>query len=180
MRVDLTAKPYNLSAEDIKWVEQTIAGMTEEEKVGQLFINMGSERTEEYLTGVLNNYHIGGVRYNPGKAEEVYEQNRILQENSKIPMLIAANTEMGGNGACTDGTYIGNEIKVAATNDKKYAYELGRVSGVEASAIGCNWSFAPIVDLLRNWRNPIISTRTWGADVDQTIELSLEYMRGIQ
>ena len=180
MRVDLTAKPYNLSAEDIKWVEQTIAGMTEEEKIGQLFINMGAERTEEYLTGVLNNYHIGGVRYNPGKADEVYEQNKILQENSKIPMLIAANTEMGGNGAATDGTYIGNEIKVAATNDPKYAYELGRVSGVEAAAIGCNWSFAPIVDLLRNWRNPIISTRTWGEDVDQTIELSLEYMRGIQ
>ena len=180
MRVDLTAKPYNLSAEDIKWVEQTIAGMTDEEKIGQLFINMGSERTEEYLTGVLNNYHIGGVRYNPGKAEEVYEQNKILQENSKIPMLIAANTEMGGNGAATDGTYIGNEIKVAATNDPKYAYELGRVSGVEAAAIGCNWSFEPIVDLLRNWRNPIISTRTWGEDVDQTIELSLEYMRGIQ
>ncbi|WP_373705684.1 glycoside hydrolase family 3 protein [Jeotgalibaca porci] len=180
MRVDLTAKPYNLSAEDIKWVEQTIAGMTEEEKIGQLFINMGAERTEEYLTGVLNTYHIGGVRYNPGKADEVYEQNKILQENSKIPMLIAANTEMGGNGAATDGTYIGNEIKVAATNDPKYAYELGRVSGVEAAAIGCNWSFAPIVDLLRNWRNPIISTRTWGEDVDQTIELSLEYMRGIQ
>lgn len=180
MRVDLTAKPYNLSAEDIKWVEQTIAGMTEEEKIGQLFINMGAERTEEYLTGILNNYHIGGVRYNPGKADEVYEQNKILQENSKIPMLIAANTEMGGNGAATDGTYIGNEIKVAATNDPKYAYELGRVSGVEAAAIGCNWSFAPIVDLLRNWRNPIISTRTWGEDVDQTIELSLEYMRGIQ
>lgn len=180
MKVDLTAKPYNLDAEGIKWVQETIANMSDEEKIGQLFINMGAERTEEYLTGVLNNYHIGGVRYNPGKADEVYEQNKILQENSKIPMLIAANTEAGGNGACTDGTYVGHEIKVAATNDKKYAYELGRISGIEASAIGCNWSFAPIVDLLRNWRNPIISTRTWSADVDQTIELSLEYMRGIQ
>ena len=180
MKVDLTAKPYNLDGEGIKWVEETIANMSDEEKIGQLFINMGAERTEEYLTDILNNYHIGGVRYNPGKAEEVYEQNRILQENSKIPMLIAANTESGGNGACTDGTYVGHEIKIAATNDKKYAYELGRISGVEAAAIGCNWSFAPIVDLLRNWRNPIISTRTWSADVDQTIELSLEYMRGIQ
>jgi beta-N-acetylhexosaminidase len=180
MKVDLTAKPYNLDAEGIKWVQETIANMSDEEKIGQLFINMGAERTEEYLTGILNNYHIGGVRYNPGKADEVYEQNKILQENSKIPMLIAANTEAGGNGACTDGTYVGHEIKVAATNDKKYAYELGRISGIEASAIGCNWSFAPIVDLLRNWRNPIISTRTWSADVDQTIELSLEYMRGIQ
>ena len=94
-------------------------------------------------------------------------------------MLIAANTEAGGNGAAPDGTYVGWEIKIAATGDKKYAYELGRISGVEAAAIGCNWSFAPIVDLYRNWRNPIVSVRTWSADPDQTIELALEYMRGI-
>ena len=178
--VNLRVKPYNLDDEGVKWVEETIKSMTLEEKIGQLFINMGASRDEEYLTSVLNNYHIGGVRYNPGTAEEVYDQNKILQENSKIPLLIAANTEMGGNGACTDGTYIGNEVKIAATNDKKYAYEMGRVSGVEGAAIGCNWSFAPIVDINRNWRNPIISTRTWSADVEQTLELSLEYMRGIQ
>lgn len=178
--VNLRLKPYNLDDEGIKWVKDTIANMTIEEKIGQLFVNMGSSRDEEYLKSILDNYHIGGVRYNPGKAEEVYEQNRILQENSKIPLLIAANTEGGGNGACKDGTYIGNEVKIAATNDPKYAYEMGRVSGVEAAAIGCNWSFAPIVDINRNWRNPIISTRTWSADVEQTLELSLEYMRGIQ
>ena len=179
MMVNLKAKPYNLDDEAIKWVQETIANMSIEEKIGQLFINMGASRDKEYLTGVLDNYHIAGVRYNPGTAEEVYEQNKILQENSKIPLLIAANTEAGGNGACTDGTYIGNEVKIAATNDKRYAYEMGRVSGVEAAAIGCNWSFAPIVDINRNWRNPIISTRTWSQDVEQTLELSLEYMRGI-
>lgn len=179
MRVDLTKKPYNLDQESITWVKNTIANMTIEEKIGQLFINMGSERTEKYLTGMLNNYHIAGVRYNPGTAEEVYDQNKILQENSKIPLLIAANTESGGNGACKDGTYVGYEVKIAATNDTRYAYEMGRISGIEASAIGCNWSFAPIVDLNRNWRNPIISTRTWSGDVDLTIEMSLAYMKGI-
>ena len=108
INVDLRKQPYNLDDEGVKWVEETIKSMTLEEKIGQLFINMGASRDEEYLKGVLDNYHIGGVRYNPGKAEEVYEQNKILQENSKIPLLIAANTEMGGNGACKDGTYIGN------------------------------------------------------------------------
>ncbi|MDE6181800.1 MAG: beta-hexosaminidase, partial [Eubacteriales bacterium] len=177
--VNLKAKPYNLNDEDINWVKDTIKSMTLEEKIGQLFVNMGESRDEEYLKSVVNNYHIGAVRYNPASAEEVYEQNRILQENSKIPLLIAANTEAGGNGACTDGTYVGTETKIGAANDKKYAYELGRISGVEASAIGCNWSFAPIVDIDRNWRNPIISSRTFGDDADKVLEYSLEYMRGI-
>ncbi|MDP4104253.1 MAG: glycoside hydrolase family 3 N-terminal domain-containing protein [Bacillota bacterium] len=180
VKVDLKAKPYNLTEADIKWVSDTINSMSIDEKIGQLFINMGSSRTEEYLTEILNNYHIAGVRYNPGKAEEVYEQNRILQENSKIPLLIAANTEAGGNGACTDGTEVGVEVKIGATTDTKYAYEMGRVSGVEAAAIGCNWSFAPIVDINYNWRNPIISSRSFGSDPDLVLKLSLAYMKGIQ
>ena len=57
---------------------------------------------------------------------------------------------------------------------------MGRVSGVEASAIGCNWSFAPIVDINYNWRNPIISSRSFGSDPDLVLEMSLAYMKGIQ
>lgn len=33
----MKAKPFYLSDEDCKWVEETIAGMTTEEKIGQLF-----------------------------------------------------------------------------------------------------------------------------------------------
>ena len=178
-KVDLKAKPYNLDDESVQWVKDTIANMTIEEKIGQLFVNMGASREEEYLKSILDNYHIGAVRYNPAKASEVYDQNKILQENSKIPLLIAANTEAGGNGACTDGTLVGAQVKIGATNDPKYAYEMGRVSGVEAAAIGCNWSFAPVVDINRNWRNPIISTRCYSSDPDKVLEFSLEYMRGI-
>lgn len=177
--VDLKKKPYNLDDEAIAWVEETIANMTLDEKIGQLFVNMGGLRTEEYLTGVLNDYKIGAVRYAPGPAADIWEQNYILQTKSKIPLIIAANTESGGNGAVTDGTKIGDEVKIAATNDPKYAYELGRIAGLEASAVGCNASFAPIMDLSRNWRNPIIANRTWGADVEQVLTLSKEYMRGI-
>jgi len=53
-----------------------------------------------------------------------YEQNKVLQGHSKFPVLIAANTE-----AASDGTYIGHEVKIIATNDSKYAYEMGRIAG---------------------------------------------------
>ena len=106
--VDLTKKPYNLDQEAIDWIEETISNMSVDEKIGQLFVNMGAERSEEYLTGVLDEYKIAAVRYNKGPASEVYDQNYILQTKSKIPLLIAANTEAGGDGAVTDGTKIGD------------------------------------------------------------------------
>ena len=47
-----------------------------------VFVNMGASRDEEYLKEMVNNYHIGAVRYNPATASEVYDQNKIL--NSTI------------------------------------------------------------------------------------------------
>ena len=61
--VDIKAKPFNLSDEDCKWVEDAIANMDIDEKIGQLFFNMGSSRTEDYLKMTVNDYHIGGIRY---------------------------------------------------------------------------------------------------------------------
>ena len=176
--VDMKAKPFFLSDEDCKWVEDTIAGMTLDEKIGQLFFNMGDSRDEEYLKMTVGKYHIGGIRYNPGKADEIYEQNRILQENSKIPLIIACNTENGGNGACVDGTPIGCQTKIGATRDAKYAYDLGYMSNKEAAAIGCNLSFAPVSDIFLNWENPVIGLRTYGNDAGQVAAMAKAYLEG--
>ncbi|MCR8630596.1 glycoside hydrolase family 3 protein [Paenibacillus radicis (ex Xue et al. 2023)] len=177
--VNLKAKPFYLSDEDIQWVETTIESMTIEEKIGQLFINLGYRHDPEYLQEILDKYHIGGVRYNPNNADTIYEQNKYLQHNSKIPLLIAANTESGGNGACTDGTLIGTHVQIGATQDPKYAYQLGYVSGVEGAAIGCNWSFAPIVDINYNWRNPVTMTRCFSDKPDVVLDMSKAYFNGI-
>ncbi len=176
--VDMKAKPFFLSDEDCKWVEDTINGMTLDEKVGQLFFNMGDSRDEEYLKMTVGKYHIGGIRYNPGKADEIYEQNRILQENSKIPLIIACNTENGGNGACVDGTPIGCQTKIGATGNVKYAHDLGYMSNKEAAAIGCNLSFAPVSDIFLNWENPVIGLRTYGNDTDQVAAMAKAYLEG--
>lgn len=176
--VDMKAKPYYLTDEDIRWVEDTIASMSIEEKIGQLFFNMGSSREEEYLKMTVNKYHIGGIRYNPAPAAAVREQNRILQENSKIPLIIACNTENGGNGACVDGTMIGPQTKIGATRDAKYARALGYMANKEAASIGCNLSFAPVSDIYLNWHNPVIGLRTYGNDTDRVCEMTRAYMEG--
>lgn len=176
--VDIKAKPFYLTDEDCKWVEDTIAGMTVDEKIGQLFFNMGSSREEEYLKMTVRDYHIGGIRYNPATADEVYEQNRILQESSKIPLIIACNTESGGDGACVDGTPIGGQTKIGATRNADYAYQMGYMANKEAAAIGCNLSFAPVSDIMYNWENPVIGLRTYGNEPKKVAEMTKAYMDG--
>lgn len=80
-------KTLFLEKEDIQWVEDTIAGMATEEKIGQLFVNMGSERSEEYPERCFRkiSHRCGALQ--PGTSKDVHEQNRILQENAKVPLL---------------------------------------------------------------------------------------------
>ena len=74
--VDLRAKPYNLCDEDIAWVENTIASMTAEEKVGQLFWQLTASQEEDYLQELMEKYHLGGCRYNGMPGAKVLAQNR--------------------------------------------------------------------------------------------------------
>lgn len=178
MRVDLKANPYYLSNEDCKWVEDTIAGMSDEEKVGQLFFQLTQSFDEEYLKNLMEKYHLGGCRYNPAPGKAVQEQNRKLQKYAKVPVFIACNTEAGGDGACADGTPIGSGVKIAATDKEEYAFALGKMSNAEAAAIGCNMAFAPVCDILYNWENTEIVTRAFGSEPKRVAKMSAAYLNG--
>ncbi len=176
--VDLRVKPYNLSDEDIKWVEDTIANMTDEEKVGQLFFQLTAGIDEEYLKELMEKYHLGGCRYNGMPGAAVQMQNRILQKYAKIPVFIACNTENGGDGACSDGTFISSSIKIGATRNEQYAHDLGRMSNEEAALIGCNMAFAPVCDIHYNWLNTEVVARAFGNDPERVAKMSKAYLDG--
>ena len=82
--VNLKAKPYCLSDEDISWVNDTLKSMSDEEKTGQLFFQLTASQDEEYLKELVDKYHVGGCRYNAMKKEDVKRQNEILQKHSKL------------------------------------------------------------------------------------------------
>lgn len=178
--VDLKAKPYYLSDEDIAWVEDTMKGMTVEEKIGQLFINLFLSLDTSKTKELLDKYHVGGARYMGGNSDKVYELLSELQKSSKIPMLIACNCDAGGDGAMNDGTYIASAAQCEASGNEKLAYNAGYVSGREATAIGCNWNFDPCADILYNWRNTIVNTRSYGTTPESVIKYTSAYIRGLR
>ena len=139
---------------------------------------MVTSRKPEDLENVVKNYHVGAIRYHNTSPDELYEQNRILQEHSRIPLLIASNCEAGGNGGVGGGTAVACGAATAAADDEETAYEVARIGAAESAAIGCNWNFAPVVDLLYNWRNTIVQCRAFNNSPEDTIRYAKSFFRG--
>ena len=178
MKIDLKAKPFCLNDEQIKWVQDTLASMAEDEKVGQLFCPISFSADENYLRYELLQYHVGGLLFKTSPSGEVRGALQFMQENSRIPLLCAANLEFGSTSYLEDGTFFGQQLGIGATDDPKHAYRMGYVSCKEAAATGCNFAFAPVSDLDLNWRNPIINVRSYGKNPDKVLAFCKAYKRG--
>ncbi|MCQ2982573.1 MAG: hypothetical protein MJ178_07445 [Treponemataceae bacterium] len=176
--INLKANPFFLDDEGVKWVQDTLAGMTTEEKVGQLFCPMGYASDKESLNHMLNELHIGAMMYRPGPKEDIRNTHKAIQDAAKIPLLLAANTEGGGDGLCVEGTSFGRPMAVAATGDAENAYRMGYVACKEGASVGLNWSFAPIIDIDYNFHNPITNLRTFGSDPEMVKKCGSAYLRG--
>ncbi len=179
-KINLKANPFNLTDEDVRWVEETLAQMTVKEKIGQLFCPIAPGPDKEALEEVLDTLQPGGMMFRALPGEEIQEAQRFLQEKSPVPLLLAANLEAGGNGVMTEGTYFGYPMAMAATGEDVHAYHLGKVSAAEGKVTGCNWAFSPIVDRNVNYLNPITNVRTYGDDTDTVIRMSKAFTRGVQ
>ena len=175
--MNLKAKPFNLKEEDVQWVEQTLASMSLEEKIGQLFCPIGYATDRGYLEYKLLRHHIGGLFFRDGMSEEMRDTFAYAQSRSRIPLLIPSNLEAGGDGAAIDGTPFGKQMSVAAANDTKHAYRLGKIACSEGATLGINWAFAPVVDIDYNCHNPITNVRTYGSNPDVVIANAKEYIR---
>lgn len=182
--VDLTASPYALDESQIAWVEQTLADMTLDEQVGQLFTNLFFFGVDEFSGNpytaeqIIEKFHVGLARYHGGSSDKVQKLLNRLQSASKIPLLIAANCDSGGNGAMKDGTYVASGAQTEASGSVEVARDAGYVSGREMDAIGANLNFDPCVDILFNWRNTIVNTRAYGTTASDVIKYTIPFVQG--
>lgn len=180
MTIDLSTNPFFLDREAIQWVEDTLAAMSTEEKVGQLFCVLYKTGDAEEVEQVSRILQPGGAMYRSIPLARAAALTNTLNKRSAIPLLLAANLEKGGNGIVQEGTLMASPMEIAATDDETMAAKLGEVCAREARAVGANWSFAPIVDIDANFRNPITNTRTYGADPERVRRMGLSYLSAVQ
>lgn len=178
--VDLKKAPFFLTDAQIAWVEATQKAMTDDQKIEQLFCPLISTTDPKALREMASNHSYGGIMFRNGDANELQSAINAAQEAAEIPFLVSANLESGGDGIADNGTYMGRQMLIAATNDEQQAWRLGRLCGLEGAAVGVNWAFSPVLDIDNNYHNPITNVRTYGSDPIRVTRMGRAYMEGMK
>jgi beta-N-acetylhexosaminidase len=186
--------PPHLDKDGEKWVQRTISKMSTEEKVGQLFMvwaraeffNVSSPEYLKFLEEIQR-YHVGafalsvpvdGPFLTKGQPYEAAMLLNHLQQQSKLPLIIAADFESGLSSRFTGATIFPQAMAFGAAGKAEYAADFGKITALEARAIGVHWNFFPVADVNSNPANPIINVRSFGESPEQVGELVTAYIEG--
>jgi beta-N-acetylhexosaminidase len=185
-----------LSSEQQEWVDDTLRQMTVEEKVGQLLFTTyhgsftaADSDTFSQMMHDINDLHVGGfITITHGSPLGIVKDQAYptavlaneLQSKSKYPLLIGADYERGTAMRQDEGTSFPTAMAVAAAGDPKDAYTMGKITALEARAVGVQWVYAPVCDVNNNPGNPIINTRSFGENPTLVSQYVTEFIRGVQ
>lgn len=185
-----------LSPAAAQWVDTTLAKMSLDEKVGQLifstyhgsFTATDAPAYAEIMRDV-EKLHVGGfiniTQSSPlgivkSQAYPTAVLTNQLQAKSKLPLLVGADFERGTAMRLDEGTSFPTAMALAAAGDPKDAYTMGKVTALEARAVGIHWIYAPDSDVNNNPNNPIINTRSFGEDPKKVAEFVTQFVHGVQ
>jgi beta-glucosidase-like glycosyl hydrolase len=151
-----------------------LAKTVREQHIGGFHVFGGTEPAPD----VLLDAHYGTVTL--GQPLAAASLLNRLQAIAKYPLLNSADFETGLGFRLEGGTTFPRNMAFGAAGDDRLAYEAGRITAVEARAIGVQLNFAPVVDVNNNPRNPVINTRSYGEDPEAVGRLASAYVRGLQ
>lgn len=190
-----------LEKTDEQRLDEYIAGMSLEEKVGQLFyVTIGNLEEPVYsdstdykeLSGeaiqTLRRYRPGGVIFfsnNILSDEQVTALTQELQSSSNIPLYVGVDEEGGtvsrlGNQAGITMDNVGPMRAVGDTGDASIAYETGKTLAEGIQQYGFNMDFAPVADVLTNPNNTEIGNRSFGSDPAVVADMAANEIIGLQ
>ncbi|MEO3973980.1 glycoside hydrolase family 3 protein [Streptomyces sp. CAU 1734] len=188
-------------------LKKLIAGMSVEQKVGQLFVPwvVGSHATEltpdqiavnrrnlgvDTPAEAVRRYHLGGIIYfrwsanivNPRQLATFSNgiQTAAVSQNG-VPVLISVDQEHGGTTRIgRPATQLPGAMALGAGYSVSAARTAGKVAGTELAAMGILQNFAPVADVNVNPANPIINVRSFGSDPQAAARMVAAQVQGYQ
>ena len=173
--------------ENVKYNQEEWNNFSLKEKIGQMI--MVRIRGDYYhadhwyrkkIKRWLSKDAIGGVITFGGSIHGSYHNINQFQNWSKYPLLVAADYERGLGQWMGGGTLFPTNMALAATSEYDLAYEQGKITALEARALGVHVTFSPVLDINNNPNNPIINFRSYGDDPYLVGEFGSSFIKGVQ
>lgn len=166
------------------WVDSVFDRMSEDERIGQLFMIIADPTTEtrniNRLTNLINNQKIGGVLFQKGNPEAQIKVTNRLQREARVPLLIALDGEWGLSMRLNNTTRFPKNMMLGAISDTRLIELYGEEVGRQCREMGIHVNFAPTVDVNSNPKNPVIGIRSFGEDPRDVTRKTLAYSHGIE
>ncbi|CAA7194188.1 Beta-hexosaminidase [Chryseobacterium potabilaquae] len=181
-------QPKDFSPTDLQrahqWVEKTYQSLSQDEKLGQLFIvalytNKGENEINNVRNIVINDKIGGLILMQDDAAREINLVNEF-QQKSKVPLMIGMDAEWGLFQRIATAHKFPWAMTLGAIQDKNLIYQMATKIAEDCHRMGINWDFAPVVDVNTNPNNPIIGNRSFGSEVSNVITSALAYSNGLQ
>ena len=178
------------------FLNQKIASMTLEQKVGQLFFcsfrkdeqNLPVTVCNESIANTIKQYHIGGVVLfgeNIDTEQQTKQLIADIKKHSDIPLFIGVDEEGGrvsrlhasGNMQVAD---VPTAKEIGDTNDTNVSYEYAKIIGSELKELGFDVDFAPVADVNTNAYNIVIGDRAFSSDANIAGDMVSAFVKGLQ
>ena len=181
-------QPRNISSAEInkanEWVDKTYLSLSQDEKLGQLFIvALYTNKDEAHINNVrkiVNDEKIGGLILMQDDAEREINLVNEFQQKSKIPLMIGMDAEWGVFQRIAAAHKFPWAMTLGAIQDKTLITEMAAKIAEDCKRMGINWDFAPVVDVNTNPNNPIIGNRSFGSEVLNVVNSAMAYSKGLQ
>jgi beta-glucosidase len=123
---------------------------------------------------------VGGFILFGGTRAAVAALTAALRDTAGRPLLLGSDLERGPGQQVKGLTELPPPAALGYLNDLDATYACGQITGTEARAVGLNWVFAPVCDLDIEPRNPIVQTRSFGADAQRVGAHAAAWIKGCQ
>lgn len=140
----------------------------------------------------IKEHNVGGFTMSVGSPLEIAAKLNAMQSMSQIPLLVGADLEFGAGMRARGGYFLPGgydlggavvfppQMALGATRDTGLAYRQGQVTAIEGRAIGIHIAYAPVLDVNNNSANPVINTRSYGADPALVAAMGVAFVNGVQ
>ncbi len=170
-------------------IKDKLAGMSLEEKVGQLFqIGFTGKEVTSLVKEMIEDYHVGGIIYFRRNIESPEQTARLsgglqeIAENTEpgLPLIISTDQEGGTVTRLRSATHFPGNMTIGAAADEDLSFTAGKSLAGELNYMGINMNLAPVLDVNNNPSNPVIGVRSYGENPELVAGMGTAFIRGMQ